>query len=85
DLVTGVGTYGIELLEAVPDLDAVLAPIGLGSGVCGLIAARVALRHRAEIWGVVSSEADGYARSLAAGRVVETASAATFADGMAVR
>jgi threonine dehydratase len=85
DLVAGVATYGLELLRAVPDLDAILAPIGLGSGVCGLVAARDALRSRTEIWGVVAETADAYARSFAAGSVVETDSAVTFADGMAVR
>lgn len=86
DLVTGVGTYGIELMRAVPDLDVIFAPIGLGSGVCGLIAAKAALGHRAEIVGVVSTRADAYALSLAAGRVIETTTPAnTFADGVAVR
>lgn len=85
DLVAGVGTYGVELFEACPDVDAVLCPIGLGSGVCGLIAARDTLGHKAEIWGVVSDRADAYARSFAAGAVVETETARTFADGVAVR
>ena len=86
DLVKGVGTYGIELMRAVPDLDVIFAPIGLGSGVCGLITAKAALGHRAEIVGVVSTRADAYARSLEAGRPVETTTPAdTFADGMAVR
>src|SRR6266851_3397996 len=37
-LVRGVASYGLELFRAVPDLDAVYVPIGLGSGVCGVIA-----------------------------------------------
>lgn len=86
DLVLGVGTYGIELMRAAPDLDVIFAPIGLGSGVCGLIAAKAALAHPAEIVGVVSTRADAYLRSLDAGHVVETTTPAdTFADGMAVR
>ena len=39
-LVTGVATYGLELFRALPDLDTVYVPIGLGSGICGTIAAR---------------------------------------------
>lgn len=86
DLVRGVGTYGIELMRAVPDLDVIFVPIGLGSGVCGLITAKAALGHRAEIVGVVSTRADAYALSLEAGNLVGTTTPAdTFADGMAVR
>lgn len=86
DLVLGVGTYAIELFRAVPDLAVVFAPIGLGSGVCGLIAAKAALGHGAEIVGVVSDKADAYKRSFEGPDLVETTHpAATFADGMAVR
>lgn len=86
DLVTGVGTYGIELFRAVPDLDVVFCPIGLGSGACGLIAAKAALGRPVEIVGVVSTRADAYKRSFEGPDLVETAHpAATFADGMAVR
>ena len=84
-LVRGVATYGLELLRAVPDLDTVYVPIGLGSGICGTIAARDALGLKTEVVGVVSTEAPAYALSWAAGRPVETNSAATFADGVAVR
>ncbi|MCE1238101.1 MAG: threonine dehydratase [Hyphomicrobiales bacterium] len=86
DLVTGVGTYGVELFRAVPDLDVVFAPIGLGSGVCGLIEAKAALGHAVEIVGVVSTRADAYKQSLEGPALVETHHPAdTFADGMAVR
>lgn len=85
DLVRGVATYAMEFLRAVPDLDVVYVPIGLGSGICGLISARNALGLTTKIIGVVSDKADAYARSLETGRLTETASAATFADGMAVR
>jgi threonine dehydratase len=84
-LVLGVATYGIELFRAVPHLDTVYVPIGCGSGICGLIAARDALGLSTEIVGVVSAEADAARRSFETGRLVETAMAATFADGLAVR
>ncbi len=85
DLVRGVATYSLELLRAVPDLHTLYVPIGLGSGICGAIAARDALGLGTRIVGVQSALAPAYALSFAAGRVVETTSAATLADGMAVR
>lgn len=84
-LVRGVASYGLELFRAVPDLDVVYVPIGLGSGISGVIAARAALGCRAEIVGVVAAEAPAYALSFAAGRPVSTNSADTLADGLAVR
>ena len=85
ELVAGVGSYALELFGAVPDLDEVYVPIGCGSGICGLIAWRDALGLRTRIVGVVSENAACYALSFEAGKPVETASADTFADGMAVR
>jgi len=85
ELVRGVATYAMELFSAVPDLRAVYAPIGLGSGICGLVAARDLLGLETRIVGVVASSADAYRRSFEAGRVVTTPSARTFADGMACR
>jgi threonine dehydratase len=81
--VKGVATYALELFEAVADLDCVYVPIGMGSGICGLIQARNLLGLRTEIVGVVSSAADAFAQSFEQGRIVTTASANTFADGMA--
>ena len=85
DLVLGVATYAHELFTAEPKLDAVFVPIGLGSGICGMIGARDALGHKAQVFGVVSDRANTYKLSLDAGRLVPTNSALTFADGMAVR
>jgi threonine dehydratase len=85
ELVRGVASYALELLEAVPDLDCVYVPIGCGSGICGVISARDALGLATQIVGVVSDRADCAKRSVAAGRPVPTDSATTFADGMAVR
>ncbi|MEM1341192.1 MAG: pyridoxal-phosphate dependent enzyme, partial [Pseudomonadota bacterium] len=85
ELVRGVATYGLELFTAVPDLDTVYVPIGCGSGICGTILARDALGAKAEIVGVVSDAAQTAKLSVEAGRLVETNSARTFADGMAVR
>jgi threonine dehydratase len=85
DLVKGVASYSLELLQAQPGLKRVYVPIGLGSGICGMICARNALGLDTEIVGVVSTEADCYARSLENGECVSTDSAETLADGMAVR
>ncbi len=85
ELVRGVATYGYELLQAHPDLDTVYVAIGCGSGICGTIAARDALGLDTKIVGVVAEQAAGVKLSLEAGHLVETNSAATFADGMAVR
>jgi threonine dehydratase len=85
DLVLGVATYAYELFTSISDLDTVYVPIGLGSGICGVIGARDALGHRARIVGVVAESANSYSRSVTAGHVVPTNSAVTFADGMAVR
>jgi threonine dehydratase len=85
DFVLGVATYAHELFSAVADLDTVYVPIGLGSGICGLIGTRDALGRRTKIVGVVSKAASAYRRSFTAGHIVATNSALTFADGMAVR
>ena len=85
DFVIGVGTYAYELFTAASDLDTVYVPIGLGSGICGVIGVRDALGLRTSVVGVIAESANTYGRSLAAGRAVPTNSAFTFADGMAVR
>ena len=85
DLVRGVATYALEFFRATPALDTVYVPIGLGSGICGVIAVRDALGLSTKVVGVVSTEAPAYALSFAAGKVVATNSADTMADGMAVR
>lgn len=85
ELVRGVATYAFELFTAKPDLDTVYVPIGGGSGICGVIAVRDALGLKTEVVGVVSTEAQTAKLSVEAGHLVETQTARTFADGMAVR
>lgn len=84
-LVLGVATYALELMTAVRDLDTIYVPIGMGSGICGLIRVRDLLNLKTRIVGVVSERAPAHALSFDAGRVVTTDSAQTFADGVAVR
>jgi threonine dehydratase len=85
-LIQGVATYWMEFFRAVPTLDAVFVPIGLGSGICAGVAARDALGLRTQLIGVVSSHAPAYARSFASGRLRECpVDPPTLADGVAVR
>ena len=84
-LMQGVGTYGMELFSAVPDLDTVYVPIGQGSGICSVISARDALGVKTNVVGVVSENAACYALSFDAKQAVSTNSANTLADGMACR
>jgi threonine dehydratase len=85
ELVLGVATYAQELFRAASDLDAVYVPIGLGSGICGVIAIRDMLGLKTKVVGVVAERAAAYALSFAQGKPVATNSSATFADGVAVR
>jgi len=84
-LVAGVGSYALELFRTVPDIDTVYVPIGLGSGICGTIAARDALGLKTKVVGVVAENAAAYALSFAQRAPVATNSADTIADGMACR
>ena len=84
-LIAGVGTYALEMLRAEADLDTIYVPIGMGSGVSGVIAARDGLGLTTKIVGVVADNAPCYAMSLEAGKPVSTNSCDTIADGMACR
>jgi threonine dehydratase len=85
DLVKGVATYALELFASFADLDVVYVPIGMGSGICGVITVRDLLGLKTEVVGVVAANAPAYALSFEAGRPVQTDTARTFADGMACR
>ena len=84
-LVTGVATYSLELLRAVKDLDVVYVPIGLGSGICGMLAVRDALELNTEIVGVVSAHANTYAKSFVSRSPVESTVSTKIADGIDCR
>lgn len=85
DLVAGVASYALEFFRAVRDLDVVYVGIGMGSGICGLLAVRDVLGLKTEIVGVSAANAPASALSFEAGRPVPTPSALTFADGLATR
>jgi threonine dehydratase len=84
-IVAGVATSALEFLRGSSELDTVYVPIGMGSGVCGMIAARDALGLATKIVGVVSSKAPAYALSFDEGEVVEHAVEPGIADGLACR
>ena len=85
DLVVGVATYARELFDAAGELDAVYVPVGMGSGICGLIRVRDLLGLHTKVVGVVADGAPAMALSFAAGRAVSTPSVDTLVDGVACR
>jgi threonine dehydratase len=84
-LVRGVATYSLELFRAVPTLDTLYVPIGLGSGICGAIAVRDALNLKTRLIGVVAAEAPAYARSFERGQLISHDVTTRIADGIACR
>jgi threonine dehydratase len=84
-LVRGVASYALELFRGVPELDVVYVPIGLGSGICGVLAARAALGLHTRVVGVASAAAPGIALSFEQGRVVSHEVTTRVADGVACR
>ncbi len=84
-LVAGVATYCVELLRAVSDIHTVYVPIGIGSGICAMLAARNALGLKVEVVGVVSSHARAYAESFARKKPIDSPVSTRLADGMACR
>ncbi|MDB5808356.1 MAG: Pyridoxal-5-phosphate-dependent protein beta subunit [Betaproteobacteria bacterium] len=84
-IVRGVCTYALELLLAVPDLATVYVPVGQGSGISAMIAARDALKLKTEVVGVVSAHAPAYKLSFESRKSIEHAVTTELADGMACR
>ena len=82
---SGVATYALELFRTVADLDAVYVGVGMGSGICGLMAVRDLLGLKTEIIGVGAAGAPATALSFAARRAINAPAARTFADGVATR
>src|SRR5215831_8169520 len=71
DLITGVGTYALEIFDELPDPDVILVPVGLGSGVCGTALVAAARRPQTRVIGVQSELAPAVTLSWRAGRPVE--------------
>jgi threonine dehydratase len=84
-LVMGTSTYALEFLQGAPPLDTVYVPIGLGSSISGVSAARNALELKTEIVGVVATASPSYALSFKQRKVIEAPSLTRIADGLACR
>ena len=82
-IIAGHGTAGIEIVEDVPDVDAVIVPVGGGGLLSGIATAVRALRPRAQVWGVEPEGAAGLRAALDAGRVVRLEHVHSVADGLA--
>jgi threonine dehydratase len=84
-LVKGVSSYAMEMFRKIPEPDLVYVPIGMGSGICGVIAARNALGLKTAVVGVVSKNAPAYALSFRERKNVSHAVGTRIADGMVCR
>jgi threonine dehydratase len=85
DLIAGVGTYALELFDDLPTPDVILVPVGLGSGISGTSIVAAERSPKTRIIGVQAEGAPAMTLSWRAGRLVETESADTFAEGVATR
>ncbi len=83
-LICGVGTYALEILEDLPDVDAIFVPVGAGSGACGVSIVAKSINPGIEVIGAQSAQAPAMQRSWQAGEMV-TAEMNTFAEGVATR
>ena len=84
-LFHGVGTYSLEIFESLPNVDAIIVPIGGGSGSCGAITVAKAINPKVKVIGVQAENAPAIYRSWKEGKRVETDSCDTIADGLATR
>jgi threonine dehydratase len=84
-LVWGTATGALELFQAAPNLDAVYVPIGMGSSICGIAAARAALHLSTEIIGVTAAASPASAISFRDRKLTEAPAQSLIADGLACR
>lgn len=83
-LIHGVGTYALEILEDLPDVDVIIVPVGAGSGVCATSIVAKTINPEIKVIGVQSAQAPAMQRSWKSGKLV-TAEMNTFAEGIATR
>ncbi len=84
-VIAGQGTIGLEILDQLPDVDAVIVPVGGGGLISGVACAVKNLNPNVKVYGVQAAGAPSMANSQRDGRIVTLDSAATFADGIAVK
>lgn len=85
DLIAGVGTIGLEVIQDLPDVDVVIVPVGGGSGICGISIAVHSIRPEIEVIGVQSEQAPAAWQSWKDGRPIALDRMETFAEGLATR
>ena len=83
-LIAGVGTYALEILEDLPDVETILVPVGGGSGAAGICTVVKAAKPTVEVIGVQAAAAPAAYKSWKARRLVEDRTE-TFAEGLATR
>lgn len=83
DVIAGAGTVGLEILEARPDLDAIVVPMGGGGLISGIALAAAGVAPATRIIGVEVEASRPFTRSRAAGRIVTIDVGNTLADGLA--
>ena len=83
-IIAGQGTMGIEIVEQVPDVDAVIVPVGGGGLIAGVALAVKTLRPQAKIIAVEADHVASFSAALAAGKPVMITTQATLADGLAI-
>ncbi len=84
-VIAGQGTIGLEILDQLPEVDAVIVPVGGGGLISGVACAIKSLNPRVEVYGVQAGGAPSMANSQRDGHIVTLDSVATFADGIAVK
>lgn len=84
-VIAGQGTIGLEILEQMPDVEAVIVPIGGGGLISGVAFAIKTLRPEIKVYGVQSSGAPSMAASLQEGAIQHLNNVSTIADGIAVK
>lgn len=85
DVIAGQATIGLEILDQLPDVDAVIVPIGGGGLIAGVSFAMKQLKPEIKIYGVQAKNASAMAESFAEGRLLAHDTVETFADGIAVK
>ena len=85
DVIAGQGTIALELLEELPDLDAVIVPIGGGGLISGIAYTLKTLSPHVKVYGVEASGAPSMKNSIERGGMEELPSVSTVADGIAVK
>ena len=85
DVICGQGTIGIELLDQLPELDAVICPIGGGGLISGIAYTLKTLKPEVKVYGVQAAGAPSMKGSVDAGEIKELSSVSTIADGIAVK